>query len=74
MSDEANFTPEYITPNGVAPLNFWCQKVLPLVYDDSLSYYEVLDKIAYYINGLLADVEELTARVEALEQAGDGNG
>ena len=24
--------------------NFWCYKVLPLVYDDSLSYYEVLKK------------------------------
>lgn len=25
---------------------FWCQKVLPLVYDDSLSYYEVVCKLA----------------------------
>ena len=26
-------------------LPFWCQKVLPLVYDDSLSYYEFLCKL-----------------------------
>ena len=32
---------------------FWCQKVLPLVYDDSLSYYEVLCKVVEYINGLI---------------------
>ena len=41
---------------GVKPLNhfrFWCQKVLPLVYDDSLSYYEVLCKVVNYINNLI---------------------
>ena len=27
------------------PFKFWCQKALPLVYDDSLSYYEVLCKV-----------------------------
>lgn len=32
---------------------FWCQKVLPLVYDDSLSYYEVLCKCVDYINKLI---------------------
>lgn len=32
---------------------FWCQKVLPLVYDDSLSYYEVLCKVVKYINELI---------------------
>ena len=40
----------------VKPLNhfrFWCQKVLPLVYDDSLSYYEVLCKVVNYINNLI---------------------
>ena len=32
---------------------FWCQKVLPLVYDDSLSYYEILCKVVNYINNLI---------------------
>ena len=32
---------------------FWCYKVLPLVYDDSLSYYEVLCKVVEYINKLI---------------------
>lgn len=32
---------------------FWCNKVLPLVYDDSLSYYEVLCKVVDYINKLI---------------------
>lgn len=30
--------------------NFWCAKILPLVYDDSLSYYEVLCKIVGKLN------------------------
>ena len=33
---------------------FWCQKVLPLVYDDSLSYYEILCKVVSYINDLIS--------------------
>ena len=32
---------------------FWCQKVLPLVYDDSLSYYEVLCKVVAYLNDIV---------------------
>lgn len=31
----------------------WCYKVLPLVYDDSLSYYEILCKVVKYINNLI---------------------
>lgn len=31
----------------------WCYKVLPLVYDESLSYYEILCKVVDYINNLI---------------------
>lgn len=37
----------------IKPLHFWCQKVLPLVYDDSLSYYEVLCKLKEKINEIV---------------------
>src|SRR5690625_2114825 len=33
---------------------YWCYNVLPLVYDDSLSYYEILCKVVKYINDLIA--------------------
>ena len=46
---------------------FWCQKVLPLVYDDSLSYYEVLCKVVKYINGLIDTDNALIENVEALK-------
>lgn len=43
-------------------VKFWCHKILPLVYDASLSYYEFLCKVCSKLNevidctnGLLAD-------------------
>lgn len=41
--------------NNLKAFRFWCNKVLPLVYDDSLSYYEVLCKVVEYINKLIED-------------------
>lgn len=39
--------------NEVTPLCYWVQKVLPLVYDDSLSYYELLNKVVKKLNDLI---------------------
>lgn len=55
---------------GVKPLNhfrFWCQKVLPLVYDDSLSYYEVLCKVVNYINNLIDTNNQIIEYVDELK-------
>ena len=41
------------------PFRFWCQKVLPLVYDDSLSYYELLCKVVDYLNKVIEDINTL---------------
>lgn len=49
------------------PFRFWCQKVLPLVYDDSLSYYEVLCKVVDYINKLIETDKEIIQDVDALK-------
>lgn len=46
--------------NNLSNFHFWCQKVLPLVYDDSLSYYEVLCKIVKYINDIIGNEKELS--------------
>lgn len=46
---------------------YWCYKVLPLVYDDSLSYYEVLCKVTDYINKLIEENKEIVADVEQLK-------
>lgn len=49
------------------PFRFWCQKVLPLVYDDSLSYYELLCKVVEYLNNTMSDVRALGAAFLELE-------
>ena len=52
--------------------SFWCYKVLPLVYDDSLSYYEILCKVVTYINKLIEQDKifgnELTNLLKELEK------
>lgn len=45
---------------------FWCYKVLPLVYDDSLSYYEVLCKVVDYINDLIEQDKVFGEELDAL--------
>lgn len=48
--------------------DFWCYKVLPLVYDDSLSYYEILCKIVDYINNVIEDEKKLGNRMDELQK------
>lgn len=51
------------------PFRYWCQKVLPLVYDDSLSYYELLCKVVDYLNKTMEDVEVLHEDVTTVTEA-----
>lgn len=47
---------------------YWCFKVLPLVYDDSLSYYEVLCKVVHYINQMIENQKEFANDLNELRQ------
>lgn len=47
---------------------FWCQSVLPIVYDDSLSYYEVLCKVVNYINKLIDSDKEIVNDIDELKK------
>ena len=56
-------------------LRYWCYKVLPLVYDDSLSYYELLCKVIEYINKLIdenkiaaEDIADLYQEISAINE------
>ncbi len=51
--------------------HFWCQKTLPLVYDDSLSYYEVLAKVTRHLNELTTLVNEIGDELERYEGVTD---
>lgn len=55
--------------NRTEKLRFWCQKVLPIVYDDSLSYYELLNKVVVYLNSTIEDVQSVIDEITSLEQS-----
>lgn len=63
-------------PPDINHFKFWCQKILPLVYDDSLSYMELLCKIVDYLNKVIDTtnqqteyLQQLGATVEELQNA-----
>lgn len=64
-----NYTPSKNEYNNPGAFRFWCQKVLPLVYDDSLSYYETLNKIVVYLNKTIEDTARMGEDVTALHEA-----
>lgn len=64
-----NFTPEMKGYSGQGAFRFWCQAVLPLVYDDSLSYMELLNKMVIYLNNTISDVAAMEDNVEGLYNA-----
>lgn len=66
---EANYTPVSGNYKTLKSFRYWCQKVLPLVYDDSLSYYELLCKVVDYLNKTMEDVETLHGDVTNLHEA-----
>ena len=54
------------TVNPISPFKFWCQKVLPLVYDDSLSYYELLCKVVKYLDEVISNLNSTNENFEEL--------
>lgn len=66
---EANYTPARGDYKTLEPFRYWCQKVLPLVYDDSLSYYELLCKVVDYLNKTMEDVGTLNGDISNMYTA-----
>lgn len=66
---DANFTPNSPAYANIQPFRFYCQKVLPLVYDDSLSYYELLCKVVAYLNTVITNTNGMTEDVSNLHTA-----
>mgnify|MGYP007115367810 CR=1 FL=1 len=52
--------------NELKTFKFWCQNVLPVVYDESLSYYEVLCKVVTYINSLIESDKQIVDNLSEL--------
>ena len=74
----ADFTPELQRANlqgytGQGAFKFWCQMALPIVYDDSLSYYELLNKVVAYLNNTISDVATAETNIENINDTVDHN-
>lgn len=52
--------------NKIDNFKFWCHKILPLVYDDSLSYYELLCKLTNIVNKLIENNNNLPEYIKEL--------
>lgn len=64
-----NLTPTRGNYTDLKPFRYWCHKILPLTYDDSLSYYELLCKLVDYLNKTMEDVETLHDDMDGLYTA-----
>lgn len=53
--------------NNIEKLRFYCQKILPLVYDDSLSYVEVLYKMNFKLNEVITASNQLIEFYNSVE-------
>lgn len=56
---------DFLRPNwpgwiDLRPFQMWCCKTLPSVFDESMSYYEVLCRVRDILNGCIKDIQ-LTA-------------
>lgn len=53
--------------NNLPKLRYWIQHVIPLVYDDSLSIYELMGKVIEYLNNTIASQNEVIEDTEQLK-------
>ena len=48
------------------PLTYFCHKILPAVYDDSMSYYEVLCKVTQKLNEIIAKGDDSDIAIQQI--------
>ena len=65
----ANFAPPLMQYHIPHAFKFWCNRALPFVYDDSLSFYELLNKVVHYMNNIFEDEKLMTANIGELAEA-----
>ena len=53
--------------SNITPFRYWCHMVLPLVYDDSLSDYELLCKVVAKLNEVIELTDETKKIVDELK-------
>ena len=69
VGTHADFAPTLGTLKSLRPFVFWAQTTLPTVFDDSLSYYEVLTKLCKMVNTLLENEDTNAENIQLLSEA-----
>ena len=65
----ANFTPNREPYKEPKTFRYWVQTTLPMVYDDTLTYYELLSKVIAYINNLIEDNKTMIDNIDEVYTA-----
>lgn len=55
-------------PSGITLFKFWCQYVLPAVFDDTLSYYEAVAKMVGKLNEVIKQSNIQTDAIKELQE------
>lgn len=50
----------------ISMFKWWVQKTMPAIYDDSLSYYELLSKVVHKLSEMIDIINEQSAEIESL--------
>ena len=58
---------EITWPSTMSDFKFWCQRVLPAVYDSSLSYYELLCKVSESLNKTMQNVNAINENGQSMQ-------
>ena len=53
--------------DNISPFIFWCQKVMPAVLDDSLSFYEVLCKLTAKLNDAIETINGHSELIKTMQ-------
>lgn len=53
--------------DSISPFIFWCQKVMPAVLDDSLSFYEVLCKLTAKLNDAIETINRHSELITTMQ-------
>ena len=59
---------DYSGVKNIGRFRYYCQKVLPAVYDDSLSYYELLTKVVEYLNEVIENDNQQNKAITELQE------
>lgn len=66
MDSPVTVPPVLTFPDTLTPYRYFCQRVLPSVYGDELSYYEVLCRVTDYLNKTMSNVNVLNEDAKKL--------